>query len=89
MLALRVEGWSFTSLAFLYGCDRTSIETQCKKYGAEPIGRVYTIERIVVYVLRPKIETKWKLVDGERINKGKMYEDYLNQYPHRKNKKQA
>ena len=35
ILALRKKGWTYQSLAFLYGVDHSSIYHLCKKYGAE------------------------------------------------------
>jgi len=83
MLALRTQGWSFTSLSILFSCDRTSIENQCKKYMAQPEEQVYTIERITVRVLKPLVADKWKIVAGERINRGMNYADYLKKIPPR------
>ncbi len=77
MLTLRTYNWSFTSLALLFGCDRTSIEDQCKKYGAIPGGEVYTIERIVRDVIKPMTDTIWEVRNGELVNKGRSYADYL------------
>lgn len=86
MLALRYNGWSFTSIAFLFSCDRKSIENQCRKYGIKPMEDVYTIERISNSAIKDLSENKWVERNGEKINKGMSYEDYLKkQYPHRKN----
>ncbi len=85
MLSLRVGGWSFTSIAFLFACDRKSVEKQCKKYDAKPEDKVYTIERITIHTIKPILEDKWIERNGEKVNKGMNYEDYLSrQYPHRK-----
>lgn len=85
MLSLRTSGWSFTSIAALFACDRKSVEKQCKKYGAKPNNEVYTIERINKSAIKPLLEDKWIERNGERINKGMNYADYLKkQYPHRK-----
>lgn len=77
MLALRSMGWSTTSLAMLYACDRKAIEKQCKKYGAKPQETIYTVERITMYIIRPLVNNKWKMMGDVRINKGKSYAEYL------------
>lgn len=33
MIALRKRGWTYQSLAFIYGVDHSSIYHLCKKYG--------------------------------------------------------
>ena len=35
MLALREQGWSYLSLAFIFGVDFSSIYYECKKYGVD------------------------------------------------------
>ena len=83
MLALRANGWSFNSLYLLYGCDRKTIEAQCRKYKVSPPESVFTIERIGVSTIKPD-DDMWHVVEGERINRGLNYSDYLARYSHRK-----
>jgi hypothetical protein len=76
---LRLNGYATTSLALIFNCHRSSIETQLDRYQVTPIGPVYTIERIAsdaLFHLVPP-EPKWEEVDGERISKGKSYKEYL------------
>lgn len=79
MLNLRVAGWATTSLALLYSCDRSSIEFQCNKFGAKPGGEVFTLERIIRDILTPsERDSQWRITNnGERINLGRSYKDYL------------
>ena len=98
MLNLRLNGLALSSLAWLFACDRDSITKQCQKYGIEPHhvysrvmldeeGEVIMVERIVSAVL-PKDNLTYKIVNGERINLGKSYAEYVRaaggQYPPRK-----
>ena len=87
MLMLRKAGWTFVALSDLYGCDRTSLRYQCRKYQIFPIKTVYkknsnevfNPSRIVTSILielNPKEEGNWKEVDGEKINTGMSYAEY-------------
>ena len=95
MLNLRLNGLALSSLAWIYNCDRDSISKQCAKYGIEPDHiyhkfaapaphQVFLLERIVSQIL-PKDGGNYKIVNGERINLGKSYKEYLaeskTQYP--------
>lgn len=88
ILNLRRQGWSFVSLAELYDCDRTSLRYQCRKYQVFPkktmfiknSNEVFNFKRIVHQVvaeLYPQEVSNWIIVDGEKVNKGKSYADYL------------
>ena len=66
MLSLRRQGWTYLSLAFIYGVDHSSIYYECKKYGVKnPIQTIDFSPRTVVNILNihPKKE--------------KMYADYV------------
>jgi len=84
LVELRRAGWSISTLSILFNCDRTSIRLQCDKYGIIPWSREnYPIKNIIIPIIRPladKNEDKWVLIDGERINQGKSYKDYLREY---------
>ena|ERR1035437_2577282 len=97
LLSLRLSGWTFTSLAEFYHCDRSSLRYQCRKYQVFPVKTVYVrnskevfnVERIlntVIAEIRPEpaeirpepVVSKWIEIDGERINMGRSYSEYLN-----------
>lgn len=90
MLALRRAGYSFNFLADLYDCDRTTLRYQCRKYQIFPIKQIqipnskakeiFNPERIVhdiIITITPKQTSNWIIIDGERINAGKSYAEYL------------
>lgn len=73
MLALRKQGWSYLSLADLYGVDFSSIYHQCKLHNVVVLhkGSIFSINTIVATVVKPKHAL--------------CYEDYLKKaYPNRK-----
>ena len=79
LVNLRLNGYASTSLAIIFNCHRSSVESQLQRYGILPLDTIYTIERIaanVLYHLVPP-EPKWEEVDGARFSKGKSYADYL------------
>lgn len=81
MVNLRRNGWALTSLSLLYGCQVPSIWDQCDKYGVIPLtDEVYTAERITTKVLVELLpdEPRWRVIDGQRVNRGRTYKDYLN-----------
>lgn len=81
-LNLRRVGWSFSSIAFLYGCDRTTVENQCQKYAIEPQSEsIYSIESIAARAMPPPPSNRWIVIDGERINRGRSYRDYFEGKP--------
>lgn len=88
ILTLRRAGWTFVSLSELYNCDRTSLRYQCRKYKIFPTKKIYIKnsnevfdpKRIAVHVLHqlyPIVLSSWTVVDGEKINTGKTYAEYL------------
>lgn len=97
MLNLRKTGLTVTTLAIMFNCDYSSIRAQCDKYGIEPLeevwperitgGMVYGIERIIAEIIpHYQTQTNYKVVNGERINLGKSYAEYIaesKKYPQR------
>ena len=73
ILNLRLIGWSYNSLASFFGISRQAARYQCHKYGIEYEG--YGM-RIPNFSSAQKID-KWRYIDGEKINTGKSYADYL------------
>lgn len=76
---LRLNGYATKSMAILFHCHRSSIESQLERYGVVYKGVVFTIERITSDVLFRIVppEPKWREVDGEKISQGKSYKEYL------------
>lgn len=91
LLELRRLGWTLTALAELFDCDRTSLRYQCRKYMVFPpktvfiknSNEVFDPKRIAHQIIieieppKPPEESKWVEVDGERINIGMSYADYV------------
>ena len=79
LVNLRFAGYSVTSLGILFNCHHSSVEYQLDRYGVSPVGPVYTLERIAsdtLFHLVPP-EPLWEEVEGERISRGKTYEEYM------------
>ncbi len=83
MLNLRQEGLSVRYLATFFGVDRKSIKYQCHKYAIYPqddgINLFRPIRLLILKNFTPEIkkESVWTYKDGEVINLGKDYKDYL------------
>lgn len=90
ILELRRLGLSLNFLAEIYNCDRTSLRYQCRKYQVFPTKTVFVrndkskeifnpkrIASQVIIEIAPHRLSHWVTVDGERINTGKSYADYL------------
>lgn len=77
LLNLRLNGFSLTSLAYLYSCDVMTILYRCRQHQVEPQDQVYDIQRIIKLVLPSPQPLTYKMVNGERINLGKSYKEYL------------
>ncbi len=79
LLNLRRVGWSYNSLSSFFGISSKGIRYQCEKYG------IFSEE----YGMRiPDIREarelgRWKYIEGEKINKGKSYADYLKESKNR------
>jgi len=76
MLNLRVEGYSVSALSTLYNCDKKAIRYQCKKYNVHSDDEIYSVERITFQTI-PRVSGYWKEVNGELVNTGKSYKEYL------------
>lgn len=80
LIALRRAGYATTTLAIIFGADRSSIDYHCQRFNLKPDRQVYTIERIisdVVLQLKPQENPTYKIVNGEKINLGKSYAEYI------------
>lgn len=86
LINLRLNGMALSSLALMFSCDRDSVTKQIVKYGVIPshiyglenldIPEIFTIERIITQVI-PVNFANYKVVNGERINLGKSYKEYV------------
>lgn len=88
ILSLRLAGWTFTAIATLYNCDRTSLRYHFRKYQIFPVKKVFVknsnevfdpqrIASTVIVELFPTNTSTWTVIDGEKINTGKTYAEYL------------
>ena len=88
ILALRRQGFSLEFLAELYNCDRTSLRYQCRKYQIFPNKTVFIknsneifdprrIASQITIEINPPAVSHWTMIDGEKVNLGKSYKDYL------------
>lgn len=79
MVNLRRNGISFVTLSHHFNCHFTSIIDQCRKYHIVPLtDQVFGIETIVSQLLpKQNPEDRWRVIEGERINRGKSYAEYL------------
>lgn len=77
MLCLRLQGWPIKELGFLFGVDHTSIRKACLRNGLPPE---------LPLQMRPVIVFRHVILDfdGERINQGKNYQDYIEESRQRK-----
>lgn len=83
---LRLNGYASTSLAIIFNCHRSSIESQLSKYAIRPVGPVFTIERIASDALHHLVapEPRWINVEGQNVSMGKSYKDYLRESKQRR-----
>lgn len=99
ILEFRRAGLSLNFLAELYNCDRTSLRYQCRKYQVFPTktifirndksSEIFNPKRIlhdIILKIIPPENSQWVIIDGERINTGKSYADYLSPYNGQKKK---
>lgn len=78
MFKLRRRGLSVYSLASIFSCDVSTIRYHLRKYCIDHPDEIYPIQRLVAKGLPAQIDDdKYKIVNGERINKGKTYKEYL------------
>lgn len=77
LINFRLAGYGEDTLATMFGCDRTALIYQFKKYNIPKPKEVYVLERIISQLLPKPEPEKWKIVNGARINLGKSYRDYL------------
>lgn len=76
LISLRKKGWTYESLAFLYGVDHSSIYHLCKKYGAEPgTHRISFDFPAVIEAVNPQVDVISILESVRR--KPVCYADYL------------
>lgn len=79
MLNLRLIGLSLTSLAGIYGVDWTTIRHHTQHFNIPKPAEVYNLEGIIAQAIPKAPKLTYKIVNGERINLGKSYREYLAQ----------
>lgn len=84
MINLRLIGLSLTSLGAMFGVHWTSVRHHTRFFQIPRPEEVYNLESIIAQVIPSVPKITYKLVNGERINLGKSYKEYLaeNRYPH-------
>jgi len=83
MVQLRRHGVAISSLAIIYGVDNSTIRWHLRRYYITNPNEVYSIERIVAKLLPSNSQPQWKVINGERINLGKSYKEYLGLSPYK------
>lgn len=78
MLNLRRNGWSQNALSSFFGVDKDTIQYHCRKYGIVFIGCSIGIPPV-----KEIEDIHWKYIDGEKVNKGKSYKEYIKGSQHR------
>ncbi len=71
LLNLRINGWSYNALASFFGIKRQGARYQCEKYG------IYCEDRGLSIPFLFEMDSVWNYEDGEKVNKGRNYADYL------------
>lgn len=79
LINLRIFGFSEVSLALLteFNVDRTALIYHFKKYGIGRPQDTYDIPRMVSKMIPPSFKDVWVEIDGERVNTGRTYKEYL------------
>ena len=93
MLTLRALGSSFMALGEKYGVDHSSIVYQCQKHSVVAmmtqsimVMKTEPKEKIVYsYKPAPLVDGVWANQEGEKINVGRSYQEYLEIENRRKN----
>lgn len=91
LLGLRLSGFSTNSIAAIFNCTRPAIYSFLKKYGFHSHSRG-AINPLISnqLILENHLKTplweadKWAVIDGEKINKGRSYQDYLDAAQHKR-----
>jgi hypothetical protein len=76
LVNLRRTGHTYKSIALFFNCDYSSVKFQCRKYHIEPLDEVYGVQAILESIPLPR-QHEVREIDGERINVGRSYKDYL------------
>lgn len=86
LLNLRLQGYSFGALATVFHCDKMAVKRHCEKYGIYPMDfdnslrkrNSFSLPEILDLFLKPPIsDPRWVTIDGEKINRGRSYREYL------------
>lgn len=81
LVNFRIAGFGINLLATLFHCDKGTIRYECRKYDMgyheHPI---YSMREVVATMKNetiPRSTREWVVEDGERINRGHSYADYI------------
>lgn len=86
LVNLRIAGFSLVSLSCLHdvGVHYTDLIYQFRKYNIKMENarnyknrEIYDIPRIINHLMPPSDDGLWAVIDGERINRGRSYSEYL------------
>lgn len=75
----RLNGFAISTLASIFGVDKSSIRHQLHKFGIPKPkrGDVYAVEFIIAPIIRKHQPSEWDIIEGVRVNAGSNYADYL------------
>jgi len=73
---LRRVGYTLSILAHIFKVDKSSLRYWFKKYQIKPYEDVYGLERIAKQIIPPVPRETYKIVNNEKINLGKSYQEY-------------
>ncbi len=79
LLNLRWQGWSYGSLSQFFGVNKDVVKYHCVRYGVFFDGNPLQIPPVE----EDKKDKRWRYEEGEKVNKGKSYADYLKDLKHR------
>lgn len=77
LINFRIEGYSLNSLASLFHCDKKAVSSQLKRFSISPENQVIIFKRGVFDGPTSLLSSNWKSLDGELINRGYTYAEYL------------
>lgn len=81
LLNFRLNGYTIDSLALIFHCDKKAIRYHCEKNEYFPLTdeRISVLKTVGEAIVESEIG-KWRLIEGERINSGFSYKDYVKKY---------
>lgn len=78
LINLRLFGYSVDSLAMVFHCDKKAVRNQCDRFFILPEREIFSINKEMGRIFKQQPEGRnWKVLDGEKVNMGHSYADYL------------